>query len=66
MDRHAAASPDGGDNDTSPEVKGVSGKYFVDKNAVPSDRATYDLETARRLWDLSVEITGVDYHLEKA
>ncbi|MCD6400483.1 MAG: SDR family oxidoreductase [Anaerolineales bacterium] len=51
---------------TSPEVKGVSGKYFVDKKAAPSDRATYDLETARRLWDLSVEITGVNYPLEKA
>jgi retinol dehydrogenase-12 len=43
---------------SSPEVEGVSGKYFVkSKEATPS-RAAQDDEAARRLWDLSVEMTG--------
>lgn len=38
------------------EVEGVSGKYFVDKQAVPSDPASYDQKTAQRLWETSLEL----------
>lgn len=43
---------------SSPEVEGVSGKYFVDKKAVPSSPASYDEGSARRLWELSEAMTG--------
>jgi len=45
---------------SSPEVEGVSGKYFVRKKARPSSRASYDTQVARRLWEVSAELTGVD------
>ena len=38
---------------SSPEVEGVSGKYFDNKQAIKSSAASYDTEAARRLWDLS-------------
>ena len=44
---------------TSPEVKGVSGKYFSDKKAVRSSNASYDEEAAKRLWDVSSKLTGL-------
>ncbi|PWH15498.1 MAG: short-chain dehydrogenase [Anaerolineae bacterium] len=40
----------------SAEVEGVSGKYFVDKQPVPSDPASYDQKTAERLWEISLEM----------
>ncbi|MGN6634286.1 MAG: SDR family oxidoreductase [Oryzihumus sp.] len=45
---------------SSPEVEGVSGKYFVKKQERRSSRASYDTQVARRLWDVSAELTGVD------
>ncbi len=44
---------------TSPEVEGVTGKYFVDKKPVESSPESYDRETAARLWQVSVELTGL-------
>ena len=38
---------------SSPEVEGVSGKFFVNRQAVPSSRLSYDEELAAGLWDLS-------------
>src|SRR5262249_8777781 len=42
----------------SPEVEGVGGKYFVRERAVPSSPASYDEDAARRLWELSLELTS--------
>jgi NAD(P)-dependent dehydrogenase (short-subunit alcohol dehydrogenase family) len=42
----------------SPEVEGVTGKYFVRKKVRTSSRASYGLEVAERLWKLSEEMTG--------
>ncbi len=42
---------------SSPEVEGVTGKYFVKSKAVKSSRASYDQRTAERLWRLSAELT---------
>jgi NAD(P)-dependent dehydrogenase (short-subunit alcohol dehydrogenase family) len=44
---------------SSPEVEGVSGKYFDKSKAVPSSKASYDEEAARRLWEISEQITGL-------
>jgi NAD(P)-dependent dehydrogenase (short-subunit alcohol dehydrogenase family) len=44
---------------TSPEVAQVTGKYFVKERPVESDPASNDLNTARRLWEISAEMTGL-------
>lgn len=46
---------------TSPEVEGVTGKYFRKCKAIPSSRISYDEEIARRLWLLSEEMTGLNH-----
>lgn len=43
---------------TSPEVEGVTGKYFVKREAVPSSVISYDKDLAKRLWETSERITG--------
>ncbi len=42
---------------TSPEVEGVTGKYFVQCKAVPSSPASYDAAVAERLWQVSETYT---------
>jgi len=44
---------------TSPEVEGVTGKYFVKREAVASSPLSYDEDLARRLWEISEQITGL-------
>jgi NAD(P)-dependent dehydrogenase (short-subunit alcohol dehydrogenase family) len=41
------------------EVEGVSGKYFLDKKEVRSSKISHDEGVARRLWDVSAEMTGL-------
>ncbi len=60
----AAISPEAGAKTsiylaTSPEVEGVTGKYFDRCKPIPSSKVSYDLETARKLWDLSMKMTGL-------
>lgn len=43
----------------SPTVEGVTGKYFVSKREVQSSAASYDLAAAQRLWQVSMEMTGL-------
>jgi NAD(P)-dependent dehydrogenase (short-subunit alcohol dehydrogenase family) len=43
---------------SSPEVKGLSGAYFVRCKGTRADPAAYDHETARRLWEISAEMVG--------
>lgn len=43
----------------SPEVEGVTGKYFIKKAPVASSPQSYDEESARRLWEMSLELTGL-------
>jgi NAD(P)-dependent dehydrogenase (short-subunit alcohol dehydrogenase family) len=40
---------------SSPEVEGVTGKYFVKCKPVQSSPASYRLDDMRRLWDLSMQ-----------
>ncbi len=42
----------------SPEVEGVTVKYFVDCRPVPSSSISYDPELAARLWDTSASLTA--------
>ena len=42
----------------SPEVDGVSSKYFVDCRPAPSSSISYDAELAARLWDMSASLTA--------
>lgn len=44
---------------SSPEVEGVTGRYFAKQRPIASTRPTRDEEAARRLWALSEELTGV-------
>ena len=44
---------------TSPEVEGVTGRYFADMQERYSSRASQDLEAARRAWQISEKLTGV-------
>lgn len=43
----------------SPEVEGVTGKYFSNQKPVRSSDASYDKEAAERLWNVSLELTGL-------
>lgn len=43
---------------SSPEVEGVSGKYFVNRRAVRSSDESYDQAVAVRLWKVSEELTA--------
>ncbi|HEV7508853.1 MAG TPA: SDR family oxidoreductase [Thermoanaerobaculia bacterium] len=43
---------------SSPEIAGVTGKYFVDCKAVPSSPVSYDEALQERLWELSLRQTG--------
>ena len=43
---------------SSPEVAGITGKYFERCRAVPSDPGTYDSAAAARMWAASAELAG--------
>lgn len=43
---------------SSPEVEGVSGRYFIKSKAVPSSPVSYDEALQERLWELSLRQTG--------
>ena len=42
---------------SSPEVEGISGRFFVNRRDVASSRLSYDTELASGLWDLSQRLT---------
>jgi NAD(P)-dependent dehydrogenase (short-subunit alcohol dehydrogenase family) len=43
---------------SSPEVEGVTGKYFFDCQAVESSPLSHDQALAERLWQVSLKLTG--------
>jgi NAD(P)-dependent dehydrogenase (short-subunit alcohol dehydrogenase family) len=45
---------------SSPEVDGVSGKYYYQNKAVPSSPYSHDENAAKRLWEVSEEMTGLN------
>ncbi len=44
---------------SSPEVEGVTGKYFVKRAEARSSKRSYDSELAERLWRLDEELAGL-------
>jgi NAD(P)-dependent dehydrogenase (short-subunit alcohol dehydrogenase family) len=44
---------------TAPEVAEVSGCYFYNQEPIRSSSASYDEEAARRLWEVSAQMTGL-------
>ncbi len=44
---------------SSEEVQGVTGKYFVKCREHESSAASQDLQSMRKLWDISVKMTGL-------
>jgi NAD(P)-dependent dehydrogenase (short-subunit alcohol dehydrogenase family) len=43
---------------SSPDVEGVSGRYFAGSRPKSSSRASYDTAAAARLWQTSLELVG--------
>jgi NAD(P)-dependent dehydrogenase (short-subunit alcohol dehydrogenase family) len=44
---------------SSPEVDGVSGKYFSDRKEIEAKEIAYDPDARRRLWEISEDLTGL-------
>ena len=44
---------------SSPDVAGISGKYWFDKNELRSSEISYSRVQQKALWDFSAEATGV-------
>jgi len=44
---------------SSPEVDGVSGKYFSDRKEIDAKNVAHDPAARRRLWEISEELTGL-------
>jgi NAD(P)-dependent dehydrogenase (short-subunit alcohol dehydrogenase family) len=44
---------------SSPEVEGITGQYFVNSKVRDSSRESYDEASARRLWEVSNQMTGL-------
>ncbi|HVN28533.1 MAG TPA: SDR family oxidoreductase [Candidatus Binataceae bacterium] len=44
---------------SSPEVEGVTGKYFIDSREARSSAVSHDAGIARRLWEVSARMTGL-------
>ena len=47
---------------TSPDLEGVSGRYFASCREARPSAAGRDREAAERLWELSAHLTGLDAH----
>jgi len=43
---------------SSPEVEGVSGRYFADRTVKRSHPSSYDTATSARLWQVSTDLVG--------
>ena len=44
---------------SSPEIDGVSGKYFFDRKEIEAQKVVYDPAARRRLWEISEDLTGL-------
>ncbi|MCK4287243.1 MAG: SDR family oxidoreductase [Candidatus Lokiarchaeota archaeon] len=45
---------------SSPEVEGITGKYFTKKQQKESSEESYNVEDARRLWEISATLTKLE------
>jgi NAD(P)-dependent dehydrogenase (short-subunit alcohol dehydrogenase family) len=44
---------------SSPEVEGITGKYFINKQEQKSSEDTYNEKFAKKLWDISIKMVGL-------
>lgn len=44
----------------APELEGISGCYFYEKEAVKSSTPSYDAEAAKRLWQISLDLVKLN------
>ena len=44
---------------TSPDVQGVTGKYFANKKIKKPSRMSLDMEAKKKLWEISLQQTGL-------
>ena len=44
---------------SSPEIDGVSGKYFFDRKEIEAKKVAYDPAARRTLWEVSEDLTGL-------
>ena len=42
---------------SSPEVEGITGKYYIKKEQKESSEESYNEEDAKRLWEISAQLT---------
>ncbi|MEO8232461.1 MAG: SDR family oxidoreductase [Ignavibacteriota bacterium] len=48
---------------SSPEVEGITGKYFYKKREKKSSDESYNIEKAKQLWELSEKLCGIKWEL---
>ena len=51
---------------SSPEVDGISGRFFLRQRALPTKPVTLDADIAARLWRISAELVGLPADTEPA
>ena len=60
----ALTPEEGADNSiylaTSPEVEGITGKYFIKRELALSSPISYDVKIAQKLWKISEDITAMN------
>jgi hypothetical protein len=44
----------------SPELEGTTGRYFNQRTEARADAQAYDEKARRRLWELSLQLTGLE------
>ncbi len=68
MSLFALTPEEGADNTiylaASPEVKGVTGKFFVKREPVQSSVISYDRSVAQKLWEISENITAHNFSID--
>ncbi len=46
---------------SSPEIDGISGKYFKRKKEAESVKISYNEDISKQLWEISVQLTNLDF-----
>jgi retinol dehydrogenase-14 len=44
---------------SSPDVEGVTGKFFADREPLTANKIAYDTDMAARLWQVSADLVGI-------
>jgi hypothetical protein len=44
---------------SSPEVEGITGRYYADRKPRTSSKASYNTTAAARLWQASIDLVGM-------